>query len=66
MCVCLEEAELQKLLKNRIVRAIKEHDKSDDKKKTKPHHKKHEGQTKHYGRHILCQQSKQHGASEER
>eukprot|EP00957_Ditylum_brightwellii_P198202 15102578-Ditylum_brightwellii.AAC.1 len=52
------------LLKKRIARAIKEHDKSDDEKKTKPRHKKHEGQTKRYGRHILRQQSKQHGGKQ--
>eukprot|EP00957_Ditylum_brightwellii_P004107 311914-Ditylum_brightwellii.AAC.1 len=53
MCVCLEEAELQKPIKKRIACAIKEHDKLDDEKKTKPHHKKCEGQTKRYGRRIL-------------
>ena len=57
VCVCLEEAELQKPLKKRIAHAITEHDKSDDKKTTKPRHKRSKGQTKHYGRRILRQQS---------
>eukprot|EP00957_Ditylum_brightwellii_P024223 1827023-Ditylum_brightwellii.AAC.1 len=47
-----EEAELQKLLKKRIACAIKEQDELDDKKPNKPHHKRREGQTKHYGRCI--------------
>eukprot|EP00957_Ditylum_brightwellii_P003347 253213-Ditylum_brightwellii.AAC.1 len=61
MCVCLEEAELQKPLKKRIACAIKEHEESDNKKTTKPHHKRRKGQTKHYKRRTLHQQSKQHG-----
>eukprot|EP00957_Ditylum_brightwellii_P100353 7649851-Ditylum_brightwellii.AAC.1 len=52
MCVHLEEAELQKPLKKRIARALKEQDKLDDKKPTKPRHKRREGQTKRYGRRI--------------
>eukprot|EP00957_Ditylum_brightwellii_P191837 14604124-Ditylum_brightwellii.AAC.1 len=60
MCVCLEEAELQKLLKTGIACAIKEHDNLDN-QKPKSHHKRRKGQTKHYGRCILRQQSKQHG-----
>eukprot|EP00957_Ditylum_brightwellii_P166833 12698203-Ditylum_brightwellii.AAC.1 len=61
VCIHLEETKLQKPLKKRIARAIKEQDESDDKKLTKPRHKKREGQTKRYGRCILHQQSKQHG-----
>eukprot|EP00957_Ditylum_brightwellii_P088818 6763959-Ditylum_brightwellii.AAC.1 len=57
-----EEAELQKLFKKRIACTIKEQDKSDDEKPNKPRHKRREGQTKRYGRRILRQQSKQHGA----
>eukprot|EP00957_Ditylum_brightwellii_P093852 7146717-Ditylum_brightwellii.AAC.1 len=48
------------MLKKRIACAIKEHDKSDDEKKTKPCHKKRKGQTKRYRRRILRQQNKQH------
>eukprot|EP00957_Ditylum_brightwellii_P129686 9892810-Ditylum_brightwellii.AAC.1 len=36
VCVRLEEAEVQKPLKKRIACVIKEHDKTDDKKKTNP------------------------------
>eukprot|EP00957_Ditylum_brightwellii_P003714 281959-Ditylum_brightwellii.AAC.1 len=61
MCVCLEEAELQKLLKKRIACASKDHKESDDKKPIKPRYKRRQGQTKRYGRRILRQQSKQHG-----
>eukprot|EP00957_Ditylum_brightwellii_P030122 2279812-Ditylum_brightwellii.AAC.1 len=61
MCVRLEEAELQNPLKKRIACALKEQDELDDKKTIKPRHKRREGQTKRYGRRILCQQSKQHG-----
>eukprot|EP00957_Ditylum_brightwellii_P071563 5441262-Ditylum_brightwellii.AAC.1 len=61
MCVRLEEAKLQKPLKKRIACAIKEQNKSEDEKPNKPHHKRHEGQTKRYGKRILRQQSKQHG-----
>eukprot|EP00957_Ditylum_brightwellii_P096712 7365696-Ditylum_brightwellii.AAC.1 len=61
MCVRLEEVELQKPLKKKIACAIKEHEESDDEKMTKPRHKRREGQTNCYGRHILRQQSKHHG-----
>eukprot|EP00957_Ditylum_brightwellii_P143864 10962392-Ditylum_brightwellii.AAC.1 len=37
VCVHLEEADLQKPLKNRIAYAVKEHDDLDD-KKSKSHH----------------------------
>eukprot|EP00957_Ditylum_brightwellii_P018728 1406845-Ditylum_brightwellii.AAC.1 len=60
ICVCLEEAELQKLLKKKIARVIKEHDDLDN-KKSKLRHKTRQGQSKCYGRRILCQQSKHHG-----
>eukprot|EP00957_Ditylum_brightwellii_P159971 12177264-Ditylum_brightwellii.AAC.1 len=33
-------------------------------RKTKPHHKKHKGQTKRYARCILQKQSKQHGGKQ--
>eukprot|EP00957_Ditylum_brightwellii_P118659 9051152-Ditylum_brightwellii.AAC.1 len=61
VCVCLEEAELQKPLKKRVAHAAKEHKESDDDKPIKPRYKRREGQMKHYGRRILHQQSKQHG-----
>eukprot|EP00957_Ditylum_brightwellii_P178371 13585673-Ditylum_brightwellii.AAC.1 len=48
VCVRLDEAEMQKLLKKRIACAIKEHDNSND-KKSKPRHKTGQGQTKCYG-----------------
>eukprot|EP00957_Ditylum_brightwellii_P052192 3957433-Ditylum_brightwellii.AAC.1 len=64
MCIRLEEAELQKLLKKRISCAVKERDESDDNQKPKPHHERRKGQTKRYGRCILCQQSKQHGGKQ--
>eukprot|EP00957_Ditylum_brightwellii_P111470 8502263-Ditylum_brightwellii.AAC.1 len=64
MCIHLEEAELQKLLKERIACVIKEQDELDDKKKTKPCYKKRKGQTKRYKRRILRQQSKQHGGKQ--
>eukprot|EP00957_Ditylum_brightwellii_P181431 13820496-Ditylum_brightwellii.AAC.1 len=60
VCVCLEEAELQKPLKKKIARAIKEHDNSD-KKKSKSRHETCQGQSKRYGKRILQQQSKHHG-----
>eukprot|EP00957_Ditylum_brightwellii_P080279 6106010-Ditylum_brightwellii.AAC.1 len=63
VCVHLEEAELQKLLKKRIAPVIKEHDNLDD-QKPKSRHKRCKGQTKRYGRCILCQQSKQHGGKQ--
>eukprot|EP00957_Ditylum_brightwellii_P020518 1546872-Ditylum_brightwellii.AAC.1 len=53
VCVHLEEAELQKPLKKRIARALKDHEESDDKKHIKPRYKRREGQTKRYGRRIL-------------
>eukprot|EP00957_Ditylum_brightwellii_P178046 13561858-Ditylum_brightwellii.AAC.1 len=59
--VCLEEAELQKPLKKRVAYAAKEHEELDDDKPIKPRYKRHEGQTKHYGRRISRQQSKSHG-----
>eukprot|EP00957_Ditylum_brightwellii_P187725 14294502-Ditylum_brightwellii.AAC.1 len=62
MCVRLEEAELQKLLKKRIACVIKEHDELDDNKKPKLHHERHKGQTKRYGRCISHQQSKHCGS----
>eukprot|EP00957_Ditylum_brightwellii_P025630 1937796-Ditylum_brightwellii.AAC.1 len=52
VCVRLEEAELQKQLKKKIARAIKERDNLDD-KKPKLCHETHQGQSKHYGRRIL-------------
>eukprot|EP00957_Ditylum_brightwellii_P171977 13093665-Ditylum_brightwellii.AAC.2 len=42
---------------------MKEHDNLDD-KKIKLHHKTHQDQSKHYGRRILHQQSKQHGGKQ--
>eukprot|EP00957_Ditylum_brightwellii_P185540 14125884-Ditylum_brightwellii.AAC.1 len=45
ICVCLEEAELQNLLKKKIARVIKEHDESDN-KKSKSRHKTRQGQSK--------------------
>eukprot|EP00957_Ditylum_brightwellii_P041909 3174290-Ditylum_brightwellii.AAC.1 len=60
ICIRLEEAELQKPLKKKIARVIKEYDDLDD-KKSKLHHKTHQGQSKCYERHILHQQSKHHG-----
>eukprot|EP00957_Ditylum_brightwellii_P129444 9874743-Ditylum_brightwellii.AAC.1 len=60
VCVRLEEAELQKPLKKKTARAIKEHDNLDD-KKSKLCHKTRQGQSKRYGRRILRLQSKQHG-----
>eukprot|EP00957_Ditylum_brightwellii_P173401 13202993-Ditylum_brightwellii.AAC.1 len=47
-----------------IACAIKEHEKSDDKQKPKPHHKRRKGQTNRYGRYVLRQQSKQHGGKQ--
>eukprot|EP00957_Ditylum_brightwellii_P149099 11353101-Ditylum_brightwellii.AAC.1 len=45
MCVCLEEAELQKPLKKKIVCAMKEYDNLDGKRKCqekpKSHHERH-------------------------
>eukprot|EP00957_Ditylum_brightwellii_P186993 14241216-Ditylum_brightwellii.AAC.1 len=55
-----KEAELQKPLKKKIARAIKENDNLDN-KKNKSHHETHQGQSKCYGRRILRQQSKHHG-----
>eukprot|EP00957_Ditylum_brightwellii_P097900 7456153-Ditylum_brightwellii.AAC.1 len=52
VCVCLEEAELQKLLKKKIAHSIKEHDDSD-RKKSKSHHGTCQGQSKHYEKHQL-------------
>ena len=52
VCVCLEEAELQKPLKTKIAHAIKEHDNLDN-KETKLCHKTRHGQSKRYGRRIL-------------
>eukprot|EP00957_Ditylum_brightwellii_P102925 7844386-Ditylum_brightwellii.AAC.1 len=46
VCVCLEEAELQKPLKKRIACALKNHEESDDKKPNKPRYKRRKGQTK--------------------
>eukprot|EP00957_Ditylum_brightwellii_P041268 3124461-Ditylum_brightwellii.AAC.1 len=51
-------------LKKRIAHAIKEHDELDDDQKPKWCHKRCKGQTKHYGRRILRQQSKQHGGKQ--
>eukprot|EP00957_Ditylum_brightwellii_P111834 8529870-Ditylum_brightwellii.AAC.1 len=51
---------MQKPLKKKIARAIKKHDNLDD-KKSKSRHKTRQGQSKRYGRRILCQQSKHHG-----
>eukprot|EP00957_Ditylum_brightwellii_P154989 11796423-Ditylum_brightwellii.AAC.1 len=59
MCIRLEEAELQKPLKKRIARVLKDHGEPDDKKPIKPRYKRREGQTKRYGRRILRHQSKQ-------
>eukprot|EP00957_Ditylum_brightwellii_P187567 14283369-Ditylum_brightwellii.AAC.1 len=64
MCICLQEAKLQKPLKKRIACALKEHEESDDKKPIKPHHKKREGQTKHYGRRICVIKANSMGADE--
>eukprot|EP00957_Ditylum_brightwellii_P023086 1741672-Ditylum_brightwellii.AAC.1 len=61
VCVCLEEAKLQKLLKKRIARALKDHEESVDKILIKPRYKRRKGQTKRYGRCISHQQSKQVG-----
>eukprot|EP00957_Ditylum_brightwellii_P169722 12918429-Ditylum_brightwellii.AAC.1 len=59
ICVHLEEAELQKLPKKKIACAIKEHDNSDN-KNSKLRQETRQGQSKHYGRRMLCQQSKHH------
>eukprot|EP00957_Ditylum_brightwellii_P037632 2845632-Ditylum_brightwellii.AAC.1 len=61
VCVRLEEAELKKPLKKRVACASKDHEELDDEKLIKPRYKRRKGQTKHYGRCILRQQSKRHG-----
>eukprot|EP00957_Ditylum_brightwellii_P161646 12307161-Ditylum_brightwellii.AAC.1 len=61
VCERLEKAKLQKPLKKRIARALKDYEESDDKKPIKPRYKRRKGQTKRYGRRISRQQSKQVG-----
>eukprot|EP00957_Ditylum_brightwellii_P077925 5922869-Ditylum_brightwellii.AAC.1 len=61
MCVHLEKAELQKLLKKMVAHAQKDHEELDDEKPIKSRYKRHKGQTKRYGRRISRQQSKRHG-----
>eukprot|EP00957_Ditylum_brightwellii_P147437 11226560-Ditylum_brightwellii.AAC.1 len=48
VCVCLEETELQKLLKKRIAHAIKEHNDLDNQTPNLCH-KRHKGQTTAWG-----------------
>eukprot|EP00957_Ditylum_brightwellii_P130593 9961692-Ditylum_brightwellii.AAC.1 len=60
VCIRLEAAELQKPLKKKIAHAIKEHDDLDN-KKSKSRHETRQGQSKHYRRLILHQQSKHYG-----